>query len=185
MLSAREGEELPRQLGATLRGALAACAMRRERSIRRRGASEQLEVPEDRGEEIVEVVRDAAGELPDRLHLLRLAQRLFGRHQLLRAFTHPRFQRLVERAQRGDRAGALDRVPGQVGDAVHQRDLVVAPGAHAGVIDIKAGMPAAAADDRRGDDRARTDLAEYRVRSEGVARGVGDTKRALGPNSAR
>ena len=38
-----------------------------------------IDVAEDDGEQVVEVVRDAAGQLADRLHLLRLAQRLLGR----------------------------------------------------------------------------------------------------------
>ena len=48
-------------------------------------------------EQIVEVVRDAAGQLADGLHLLRLAQRLLGllarlvlRFQLARALAVPR-----------------------------------------------------------------------------------------------
>src|SRR3712207_7344320 len=35
----------------------------------------EVERTDDAGEQVVEVVRDAAGELADRLHLLRLAQR--------------------------------------------------------------------------------------------------------------
>ena len=38
---------------------------------------QQLGVAEDRGQEIVEVVGDAAGELADRIHLLRLDQLRF------------------------------------------------------------------------------------------------------------
>ena len=37
---------------------------------------EQLDVAENHGKNVVEVVREAAGELADRLHLLRLKQRL-------------------------------------------------------------------------------------------------------------
>src|SRR5574338_81701 len=51
----------------------------------------QVDPADDDGEHIIEVVRDAAGELPDRLHLLHLAQLGFGRLALLRL----RFQRLV------------------------------------------------------------------------------------------
>src|SRR2546425_412654 len=39
-------------------------------------AQQQLRVPENRRPEVVEVVRDSAGELPHRLHLLRLAELL-------------------------------------------------------------------------------------------------------------
>jgi hypothetical protein len=35
-------------------------------------ALDELERPDDAGEQVVEVVRDPAGELPDRLHLVRL-----------------------------------------------------------------------------------------------------------------
>ena len=39
---------------------------------------DQLEVADDDLQEVVEVVGDAAGELAQRLHLLRLAQRVLG-----------------------------------------------------------------------------------------------------------
>ena len=38
--------------------------------------AQQVEIADDDGEQVVEVVRQAAGELPDRLHLLALAQLL-------------------------------------------------------------------------------------------------------------
>jgi len=41
------------------------------------------EIADDDGQEIVEVVRDAAGQLADRFHLLRLPQRLFGQFAAL------------------------------------------------------------------------------------------------------
>ena len=51
-------------------------------------------------QQIVEIVRDAAGELADRLHLLRLAQRLLGASRA-RAISagDALLQRLVERLQ--------------------------------------------------------------------------------------
>ena len=48
----------------------------RSGSSARARSSEQLAVAEDDGEQVVEVVRDAAGEPADRLHLLRLAELL-------------------------------------------------------------------------------------------------------------
>ncbi len=39
---------------------------------------QQIQRSHDSSQEIVEVVRDPAGQLPDRLHLLRLKQRLLG-----------------------------------------------------------------------------------------------------------
>ena len=35
---------------------------------------QQLDVPEDHGEDVIEVVRDPAGQLAHRFHLLRLKQ---------------------------------------------------------------------------------------------------------------
>ena len=45
---------------------------------------DQVQAPDNDGEQIVEVVRDAAGELPQRLHLLALPELLLRRHQLVR-----------------------------------------------------------------------------------------------------
>ncbi|WP_373696758.1 hypothetical protein [Microvirga yunnanensis] len=42
----------------------------------RQAALQEFGVPDDNGEQVVEVVRNATGELADGLHLLRLAQRL-------------------------------------------------------------------------------------------------------------
>ena len=42
-----------------------------------------LEIAEDDGEKVVEVVRDSPGELADRLHLERLPERLLGREALV------------------------------------------------------------------------------------------------------
>src|SRR6185436_15058975 len=47
-----------------------------ERRARRRLLRQHLGVAEDAAEDVVEVVRDAAGEAPDGFHLLRLAQAL-------------------------------------------------------------------------------------------------------------
>ena len=41
-------------------------------------AADHVEAAQDDGQQIVEVVRDAAGELADGLHLLRLAQQFLG-----------------------------------------------------------------------------------------------------------
>src|SRR5437660_12854002 len=45
-----------------------------QRSVRRRALLRKLPVPHDRSEDIVEVMGDAAGQRPHRLHLLRLPQ---------------------------------------------------------------------------------------------------------------
>ena len=47
-----------------------------QRIFLRHVVEHQAAVAEDRGQQVVEVVRDAAGELADRLHLLRLPQLL-------------------------------------------------------------------------------------------------------------
>ena len=52
--------------------ALPASRKLRGRSSR---ATDQVEIADDRGQQIVEIMRDAAGQLADRLHLLRLDQR--------------------------------------------------------------------------------------------------------------
>ena len=50
--------------------------------------------------EIIEVVSDAAGELPDRFHLLALAQRFLGLHELAGALRHALFKGRVDVGQR-------------------------------------------------------------------------------------
>ena len=64
---------------------------------------DHVEAADDDGEQIVEVVSDTAGELADRLHLLRLAQKLLGLaaglvlgFEFTRAVAHGIFQRLGE-----------------------------------------------------------------------------------------
>ncbi len=56
---------------------------------------QQFQRADDAGEEIVEVVRDAAGELADGFHLLRLAQGFFGVLAFGDGLGHARFQRFV------------------------------------------------------------------------------------------
>ena len=73
-LAPAEGEQLAREAGRLLGrvGDLAELL-----AARRVGLGEQdLRVARDHGQQVVEVVRDAAGEPPDRLHLLRLAEPL-------------------------------------------------------------------------------------------------------------
>ena len=54
-------------------------SIRRASSDRRHVLAQQLEIAEHRHQQVVEVVRHAAGELADHLHLLRLAQRSSAR----------------------------------------------------------------------------------------------------------
>ena len=64
------------------RSTAASAFLSRAESLRiRRGiAAGEIEIGADDLQEIVEIVRHAARQMPDRLHLLRLAQRLFGAH---------------------------------------------------------------------------------------------------------
>jgi len=52
-------------------------------------------------------MRDPAGQLADRLDLLRLAQRILGLHQIGRAFGNTMFERIIEHAQGGQSIVAL------------------------------------------------------------------------------
>ena len=86
---------------------------------------QQFKRADDPGQEIVEVVGDAARELADRLHLLRLAQRLFGLLALGDRLGNAGLQRLVEVLQR--LLGAL-----ACRDVLKQhRDLAAAGGLYA------------------------------------------------------
>ena len=75
-LSPAEGEQLSSELRAILRrvvslfGELALLGIAETRG-------EHFQIGDDRRQEVVEIVRDAAGELADRLHLLRLAKLVF------------------------------------------------------------------------------------------------------------
>ena len=73
-LAPGEGEQVARQLGTAQRrlgGALDEFLRR----FRQPGQlAEEIEIAQDDGEEVVEVMRHAAGQLADRLHLLRLLQ---------------------------------------------------------------------------------------------------------------
>src|SRR5205085_9982211 len=64
------------------------------------GAADQVDRGADDGEEVVEIVGDAAGQLPDRLHLLRLPERLLGAEKLAAALDDLLLQRILEPAQR-------------------------------------------------------------------------------------
>ena len=73
-LAAAEGEELPREVGGALRGLLD--LFERLGEVGAQSGHRELEagVALDDGEQVVEVVRDAGGELPDGFHFLRLPE---------------------------------------------------------------------------------------------------------------
>ena len=78
-LAPREGQQAPRQIGAAQRRVeRIADQFRRSRRRRSIRVAQQIEIADDDAEQIVEIVRHAAGEIADRLHLLRLAQLRLG-----------------------------------------------------------------------------------------------------------
>ena len=82
LLGARKGQKLAGQLGALFRGRSGVVGETARRMILGQLARQQLQVAADGHQQVVEVVSNAAGQLADGLHLLRLAQRLLGGGQL-------------------------------------------------------------------------------------------------------
>ena len=76
---AREGEQPLHQGRGALGGLTAIAEPAADALLALDAAQREIEIADDRGEQVVEVVRDAAGEAADRFHLLRLAQRFLGR----------------------------------------------------------------------------------------------------------
>ena len=76
-LPAREGEQLPRQVLAALGGGLDRFERLNDpRLVRLEAALQDLRVAADDHQQVVEIVRDAAGELAERFHFLRLRELL-------------------------------------------------------------------------------------------------------------
>ncbi len=90
-LAPREREQPARQIGAPHR--CVDCFARQIVDLRvvLPGFQQDVEIADDDAKQIVEIMRHAAGEIADRLHLLRLDQSRLG----LLAFGHLGFQRLV------------------------------------------------------------------------------------------
>ena len=96
----------------------------RQRLLRGQGGRDQLGVADDGAQQVVEVVRDAAGQRPDGLHLLRLPKPVL--QHAARADVH-------DGAQHEDAAVGGDRVQAYLdGDlrAVLSQAVQVPPGAH-------------------------------------------------------
>ena len=72
-LLAREREQASRQVGSALGGGRDAFGDAVQFLVRRQLLGEVLGIAEDDGQQIVEIMRDAAGELTHRLHFLGLA----------------------------------------------------------------------------------------------------------------
>ncbi len=127
-LAAREGE----QTMGKRRGALGAAQPRLDGAPQlRRGFADPpldgLEIALDDGQEIVEIVSDAAGQLTDRLHLLGLAQRFLDLHPGDDFRADALLQRLVEMME-------------ILLDALARRDLVLAGLIEARVVDRHRGL---------------------------------------------
>src|SRR2546427_395102 len=71
-LLAAEREQLARELAGALRGFADLSDVIPGRRAGREVLEQQLAITEDYGEQVIEVMRHAAGQPPDRLHLLRL-----------------------------------------------------------------------------------------------------------------
>ncbi len=98
---------------------------------------QQLQAAGDAGQQVVEVVRQAAGELAHRLHLLALPQRRLGLHQRLGARIHLALQVRRQQAERVLRPPALHRHAGALGDLADQGDLFRRPVAGGGVVEVE------------------------------------------------
>ena len=71
LLAAREGEQAGGERGAALGAVDGAVEQSAELRIVGQTLAQQVEVAEDRGQQVVEVVREPAGQLADAFHLLR------------------------------------------------------------------------------------------------------------------
>ena len=117
-LTARKGQQLPHQPRRAI-GVLLDLHDVLEGRIGRAVIGEQeIGIADDRGQHIVEVMRDAAGELADRLHFLALHEVLLqgallggveGEDRRARALVAARIGRRDEEARRTRRARALER----------------------------------------------------------------------------
>src|SRR5450759_141372 len=87
-LLAAKGEELAGEVGRALPGRADVGQCRAPGIVGRHVGQEEVGVPGDDREEVVEIVGDASRELADRLHLLRLAELLFEAHA--GRYVHPR-----------------------------------------------------------------------------------------------
>ena len=98
-LLAREGQQLPHQRGGAVGVLLDVHDVREGRVRRAVVGQQQVGRHDDGGQHVVEVVRDAAGKLADRLHLLALRHLAFQR-LLLGGFDGIDDRRLPRRPRR-------------------------------------------------------------------------------------
>jgi len=105
LLPARKSQQALRQCGASLsplHGVLQQAVAAR---ILRQPLLEQAEASQHRHQQIVEVMRHAARQLPDGVHLLRFEQLRHRYFPLARPLLDPQFQLLVEPLQFGGSLG--------------------------------------------------------------------------------
>ena len=76
-LAAAEGEQLVSESAAAFGGAADLFERGALRLLEVAAGQQHVAVAGDDGQQVIEIVRDAAGEPPDRFHLLRLAELLF------------------------------------------------------------------------------------------------------------
>ena len=99
---------------APRRDASSALSARRcDALVARDACTNHVEVADDRGQQIVEVVRDATGELADRLHLLRLSQRILGTASLGHVAQDERHEHGAEQQASEARQSRDDEGPGR------------------------------------------------------------------------
>ncbi len=87
----------------------------------------QFQGSDNAGEQIIEIMRQAAGQLPHRLHFLALPQRLLHRLALRQGGLDALFQHGVGDTQLSLCPGAAQRVPDTGGDILHQPDFGARP----------------------------------------------------------
>ena len=109
-LLAREGEQLAGQAGGAVRVGLDLLDVVIVAVARRVAHQHQVAMADDRGQDVVEVVRDAAGELADRLHLGRLRDLPLELGFLAIVLEQQQHRGIAEPAQAGD--GQRDRLVG-------------------------------------------------------------------------
>ena len=103
-LLAREGEQLAGQAGGAVRVRLDLLDVVIVAVARRVAHQHQVAMADDRGQDIVEVVRDAAGELADRLHLGRLRDLALELGFLAIVLEQQQHRRIAQPAQRRRRS---------------------------------------------------------------------------------
>lgn len=145
ILLPRERQQALGQRRATLGALQGAVDQAMQARIVGKPFTQQVEIAHHRHQQIVEIMRNAAGELADGLHLLRLAQLLLGLfarsdflHQIGGTLLDPLFERRRQFRQRGALGGQLrqqtlafdfrDLARGDIGGNADQRfDAAVRP----------------------------------------------------------